>query len=287
VPEYKLIPIEQLNPPEMPARFEMEEAALISLADSIRANGILQPLIVVEVPGATAATGIDAGEELEQVRTSPSPAYEVVAGHRRFIAAGMVGLKLVDCMVHKDKEIALHAARLAENIERQELTPAEEAAYYDDLIKKYDYTEDQLIQTVRQSREYVYARLDLFNGNPDVFEALRKREINMAVAKALNRVKDVNQCHYFLSLAVQGGATARTVHAWVANYLASPAANAPAGDSPAPAPVQPVIVSDERVCGLCRNDNNQVGMVVVWMHALCKARLDESVEASAVVPGSE
>lgn len=284
MPEYKYLPIEQLVEPPSPIRATMDEDALVSLCESIKEIGVLQPLLVVPVflsceecraKGAQYCVhGVDGGR-----RT-----YEIIAGHRRYKACIMAQLNAVPCLVFADAEIARHAAMLQENTEREDITPAEEALFFAELIERYDYTEEALFKAVKKSGSYVYARLDLLRGNQEVFTALREKKINMAVATQLNRCKDDKQCSYFLALAVQGGATALTVGKWVSDYNNSvtgaseaSAAESPAGDQ------QTAAVSDDRKCVLCRRSHQQLNLVPVWVHDWELRDLNERMDNAAAV----
>jgi len=190
MPEYKYIPIEQLIEPPSPIRVTMDEAGLTSLCESIKEIGVLQPLLVVRTVLRRPAGGHADGSECEHLVEVQGDHYEIIAGHRRYKACIMANLNAVPCLVFADAEIARHAAMLQENTEREDITPAEEAIFFAELIDRYDYTEEQLLKAVKKSASYVYARLDLFKGNQEVFTALRERKINMAVAQQLNRCKD-------------------------------------------------------------------------------------------------
>jgi ParB family chromosome partitioning protein len=245
MPEYKYIPIEQLVEPPNPIRATMDEHGLFSLCESIKEIGVLQPLLVVRVDAM----------------------YEIVAGHRRYKACIMANLNAVPCLVFADAEIARHAAMLQENTEREDITPAEEAIFFAELIERYDYTEEQLLKAVKKSASYVYARLDLLRGNQEVFTALREKRINMAVATQLNRCKDEKHTSYLLTLAIQGGATAATVAKWVSDHQvprgeeAATSATVAGGVIPCPAP-GPL----ERQCFLCRRSHQQLNLLPVWVH---------------------
>lgn len=267
MPEYKWVPIEQLIEPASPIRVSMDTDALTSLAASIKEIGVLQPLLVV--PTATPA-GAPEGESAGVATPRDSgarPRYEIVAGHRRYKACIMAQLNAVPCLVFADAEIARHAAMLQENTEREDITPAEEAIFFSELIDKYDYTEEQLLHAVKKSAGYVYARLDLFKGNQEVFQALREKKINMAVATQLNRCEDAAHCSYLLSLAVQGGATAVTVAKWVADHKMS--LKGDSVETAAGAVVEasaPAATTEERVCILCRRNYQPLNLVPVWVH---------------------
>lgn len=267
MPEYKWVPIEQLIEPPSPIRVSMDVDALTSLAASIKEIGVLQPLLVVPFVPKRGDFETDALYDEAVSASMHSPIFEIIAGHRRYKACIIAELNAVPCLVFADAEIARHAAMLQENTEREDITPAEEAIFFSELIDKYDYTEEQLLHAVKKSASYVYTRLDLFKGNQEVFQALREKKINMAVATQLNRCEDAAHCSYLLALAVQGGATAVTVAKWVSDHKAptqqssveTVAGVAVEGAASATA-------TEDRVCVLCRRSHQPLNLVPVWVH---------------------
>jgi ParB/RepB/Spo0J family partition protein len=284
MPEYKYIPIEQLVEPPNPIRATMDEAALASLCESIKLIGVLQPLLVVRV-GELVETTV--GEVLSSRPLLPEQRkvmHEIVAGHRRYKACIMANLNAVPCLVFADAEIARHAAMLQENTEREDITPAEEAIFFAELIERYDYTEEALCKAVKKSTGYIYARLDLLRGNQEVFTALREKKINMAVAAQLNRCPDPGHTSYLLSLAITGGATAATVSKWVTDYKAPSAGETvTAAQTEGKSGQSAAAVTDDRVCVLCRRSHQPLNLVPVWVHDWELRDLNERMDNAANV----
>jgi len=218
MPEMKYIPLVQLVEPPDPMRLTMDSDKLAELIEDIKAQGILQNLVVVSKskPGEQATPHA----ETQRGDTLPilAPLYEIVAGHRRYKAACAAGLESAPCLIFTDATLAKHAAMSAENTLREDVSPAEEAYWYAELIDKLDLTEDQLTKTVRKPLSYIYKRLDLLRGNPAVLEAVKERLISLSVAEQLNRVDNDDHCVYLTRMAVEGGATARMVMEWVQQY---------------------------------------------------------------------
>jgi ParB/RepB/Spo0J family partition protein len=287
MPKYEWVPIEQLREPPSPIRVSMDDAALMSLADSIKQIGVLQPLLVVAMPNESGESEAESLPRPGQSARAISPRFEIVAGHRRYKACIIAQLNAVPCLIFDDAEIARHAAMLQENTEREEITPAEEAIFFAELIEKYDYTEEQLLAAVKKSASYVYSRLDLLRGNQEVFHALREKKINMAVAAQLNRCPDPGQTSYFLTLAIQGGATAQTVSKWVSDYKAPTGtenAAAVAGGGSASTP--PAAASEDRVCVFCRRSHQPLNLVPVWIHDWELRDWNERIDNAATVAES-
>lgn len=190
--EFKMLPVSSLVEPEHAARTEISDAGLDSLADSIRRLGILQNLVVHPRADGT---------------------YEVTAGHRRLLAARMVGLVEVPCNIEHDDE-RLHAVKLHENIEREELNPADEAQFYEELYQKLGQDTDALAATVRRTREHVEERLLLLRGQPEVLAALREGRITIGVARELNKMTRPEDRVYYLEYAIRAGASVRQARDW-------------------------------------------------------------------------
>jgi ParB family chromosome partitioning protein len=284
MPDYRLIPLAQLIEPVMPVRFAMDDDKMASLVESVRANGILQNLIVVlsdEQSGGIPPMPIESGAAPPEPKP---PLYEIVAGHRRYKAACICKLAEVPCLIFAAKDIAIHAARLAENAEREDCTPAEEAVYYRELIEKYDLTEEQLLATVRQKGEYVYRRLQLLRGHKFIFEAVAARQISHNMALKLNQVDDEAHAKYLLALVIEGGATVRTADKWVQEYKANGpgpvvdhAAMVEQGKAASALPVAPV-------CFICRSSAYPANIVWVPIHDFERDQIIARVDAAAQFP---
>jgi ParB family chromosome partitioning protein len=147
-------------------RTQFDETALTELADSIRKNGIMQPIVV-------------------RPSQRDSNQYEIIAGERRWRAAQRAGLAEVPVIIREiaDKQ-ALELA-LVENIQRQDLTPLEEAMGYQRLIEEFDYTQDELGSTVGKSRSHIANLLRLLALPDEIKEMLDKNELTMGHARAL------------------------------------------------------------------------------------------------------
>ncbi len=148
----KDVPIEHLHPNTRQPRTKFDEAALNGLADSIRANGVLQPILVRRDPERPAE-------------------FEIVAGERRWRAAQLAQAHHVPVVIREiDDGQALELA-LVENLQREDLGPLEEADAYHHLMESFDYTQDALAKSVGRSRSHVANTLRL-RGLPEAVKAL-------------------------------------------------------------------------------------------------------------------
>jgi len=192
MPEIRMIPISELREPVHAVRAEISDQGLASLTGSIRELGILEPLIV---------------------RPGEDGSYEVVAGHRRLLAARMTPLAEVPCLVEADDERA-DAIKLHENIEREELNPAEEGVFYAELYEKLGQDVDRVAERVRKSRGHIESRLNLVRGDQAVFKAITEGKISLGVAQELNQFTRDNDRSFHLDYGVRTGANVRTMRDW-------------------------------------------------------------------------
>lgn len=188
----KDIELSRLREPLHAMRENMDDGKLQELVESVRELGILQPL---------------------RVRTVDDGTFEIVSGHRRYLAAKATGLVSVPCVVHKD-ETTMVAARVHENLVREDVTPAEEAIYYAELYEELGEDVDRVSATVKRSREYVERRLLLLRGDPAVFGALKAGALILGQAEELNRFVLPGDRAYYLEYTLRGGASIRMLREW-------------------------------------------------------------------------
>lgn len=157
--------VEQLTQGKYQPRTQFNEQALSELAESIRRNGVMQPIIVR--PGAQ------------------SGRFEIIAGERRWRAAKLAGLAHVPVIIREiDDKQALELA-LVENVQRQDLLPLEEAAGYQRLIEEFDYTQEELSGIVGKSRSHVTNLLRLLSLPDEIKLMLDNGELTMGHARTL------------------------------------------------------------------------------------------------------
>jgi ParB family chromosome partitioning protein len=169
---YRELPIEQLQRGQYQPRVRMDKVALSELSDSIRAQGILQPLLV---------------------RPLQSGQYEIIAGERRWRGAQQAGLHSVPAVVREITDQAAMAVALIENIQRENLSAIEEAQGYRRLLDEFGLTHQEVSEAVGCSRTQVTNLLRLLALHPKVQKMLENRQIDMGHARALLGLDETNQ----------------------------------------------------------------------------------------------
>ena len=162
------LPTTQMVAGQYQPRTRMDEGALYELAESIKVQGIMQPILVRKL-----AQGEHAGK------------YEIIAGERRFRASKIAGLETVPGLVRDVPDEAAAAMALIENIQREDLNPLEEAQGLARLVKEFSYTHEQAAQSVGRSRSAASNLLRLLNLADPVQTMLMAGDIDMGHARAL------------------------------------------------------------------------------------------------------
>jgi ParB family chromosome partitioning protein len=204
------VPISRLQPGKYQPRTRMNAEALSELADSIKAQGVMQPILVRPV-GA------------EQ--------YEIIAGERRFRAAQMAGLTEVPVLVKPVPDTAALAMALIENIQREDLNPLEEAQGVQRLIREFDFTHEQAAGAIGRSRSATSNLLRLLNLAKPVQDLLMDGHLDMGHARALLGVDSAHQIQ-FANRIVAKGLSVREAETLVAHASKSGGNGAGKGAAP-------------------------------------------------------
>lgn len=163
--ELKKLPIEQIRPGEYQPRTGMDPDRLEELAESIRAQGVVQPIVV---------RSLGAGK-----------GYELIAGERRWRASQKAGLLEIPAVIRDVPDEVTLAMALIENIQRENLNPIEEATALGRLIEEFELTHEQAAANVGRSRASVSNLLRLLDLEPKVREMVDRKAIDMGHARAL------------------------------------------------------------------------------------------------------
>lgn len=188
--------LSDLVPGTYQPRTRMDEGALYELAESIKAQGIMQPILVRkldEADGARRLADWQAQQGLPAVQRGARPVYEIIAGERRFRASRLAGLESVPVLVRDVPNEAAAAMALIENIQREDLNPLEEAQGLQRLIKEFGLTHEQAAQSVGRSRSAASNLLRLLNLAEPVQTMLMAGDIDMGHARALLSLERTSQ----------------------------------------------------------------------------------------------
>lgn len=165
------LPVTQLQPGKYQPRTHMDQESLAELSESIRSQGVMQPILVRPV----------------------TDGYEIIAGERRWRAAKMAGLSEVPVLIRDVPDEAALAMSLIENIQREDLNPLEEALGIHRLIDEFEMTHEKAADAVGRSRSAVSNLLRLLNLASPVQELLIQEKLDMGHARALLSLPSAKQ----------------------------------------------------------------------------------------------
>jgi ParB family chromosome partitioning protein len=193
---FKVIQVSLIDRPENISRMAIDQDRIKELADSIKERGLLQPIIVH--PKGTR--------------------YGIIAGDRRFLAHELLGLKKIMCCVRDISGKDVKIDRAVENLQRENLTPFEEAHTYLGLRDDEEMSVEEISRVVRKSPGVVERRLAILKMPDSYQKALHEGKVNMSVAEELWSTPDVAKREYFMTMAIEHGITKEVARNWVTEY---------------------------------------------------------------------
>jgi ParB family transcriptional regulator, chromosome partitioning protein len=196
------LPLDNIQPGQYQPRRDIQPEALEELAASIRAQGLMQPIVVRLLPGAESR-------------------YEIIAGERRWRASRMAGLDAIPVLIRNVPDDAAIAMALIENIQRENLNPMEEAVALHRLQQEFELTQQEVADAVGKNRATVANLLRLMNLNADVKRLLENGDIEMGHARALLGLQGQSQSDAAAQV-VSKGLTVRQTEALVRQYEQKP-----------------------------------------------------------------
>lgn len=182
--------ISEIEPNKNQPRKSFDKEPLETLADSIRTNGVLQPLLV---------------------RPLSNGNYQIVAGERRWRASKIAGLDEVPVIIREFSDQETKQIALIENLQRENLNPLEEAFGYKDLIDSFNMTQDDVAKVVNKSRSAITNSLRLLNLPETIKRLLTDGQLSVGHCKALLAIEDTDLMISLANKAAEGDLTVRAI----------------------------------------------------------------------------
>lgn len=186
--------ISEVEPNKNQPRHSFDEESIANLAESIRENGLIQPIIVRKT-----AMG-----------------YQIIAGERRWRACRMLGMNEITAVVKEFDDEQVAKAALIENIQREDLNPIEEATAYKDLMEKYEMTQEQLSKVVGKSRSSIANSVRMLDMPELIQDYLINGKLSIGQAKAIAAAKDEEMMEQIARQASDGKLTVRGIEKLIA-----------------------------------------------------------------------
>jgi ParB family chromosome partitioning protein len=212
----RIIDVDRITPnPEQP-RLAMDQTTLDELAASIKEHGVLQPILV---------------------RPLDDNEFQLIAGERRWRASKLAGLATIPALVEDiDDDTALEIS-IIENLQREDLSPLDEAAMYDRMVREHGYSVRRLAQKLGKDKGYLENRLRLADAPPEVRELVSLRKDTLSAAYELMRVDDPRKRKKLADQVARGELTLAKLHEKIEGRPRRSAASAPVDEPTADAAV--------------------------------------------------
>jgi ParB family chromosome partitioning protein len=191
-----LLDIEGVDPPGDAWRDQIDPDKVRELAESIRSQGLLQPILVRPLNGR----------------------YEVVTGHRRYLAHRLIGEVKIKSIIREMTDEQVLEARAVENDQREDLNPIEKAKGYKRLRDQLGYSIKKIAQKMGRGTATIERHFRLLDLPEEFQKAVGRGEVSMAVAIILGEIEDEGFRRYYFIAAVENGVTAEIAERWVGDY---------------------------------------------------------------------
>lgn len=197
--DFATISLDLIDDPARPIRHDLSPESVEDLVVSMRQVGIIEPLVVKPV----------------------GKRYEVIAGHRRLVAAGIADLAVVPCYVVSVTNEQAEMLKIHENLYRADVRPGDEADHFKYLLQHHKLSPVRLAKLIGKSEGYVNDRLAIFNYLPELRYALDEGQIKFSVAREFARMEDVGKMREYLHYAIRSGITPSLARQWVLDWRRS------------------------------------------------------------------
>jgi ParB family chromosome partitioning protein len=221
------LPVSLIKPNPQQPREHFDEESLAALAESIREVGVLQPVLV----------------------RAAGDGYELIAGERRWRAARRVGLQTIPSIIRVADDAAILQQAIVENVQREQLTPLEEAAGYQQLIEDFSFTHDEVATRVGKSRATITNTLRLLQLPPTIQRYLKEGTLRMGHARALLGTPDRAFQEQLARRAVAEDLSVREVEETIRRREETPGARAAAKEPPGARMRPPGLLELEELLG--------------------------------------
>lgn len=183
------LPLDQIKPNPYQPRTTFDEAALDELADSIKENGIIQPIIVKKMNGY----------------------YAIVAGERRYRASKKAGLNVIPAIVRPYEKSKVIELALIENLQREDLSCVEEAKAYSQMMSELGYNHSEIAKKVGKSRSYVTNMVGLLSLPEEVISMIESKKLSAGHARALSKLNNKERILELAHLVILRGLSVRAL----------------------------------------------------------------------------
>lgn len=198
-PKIELVKLDLVDRPQDPLRTRIDPEKIRELAESIREVGLQEPVLLRPLNGR----------------------FEVVAGDRRYLAHKFLAWEHILAIVTERTDEETVIIRATENLQREDLTPMEEARSYQSMRNKLGYGIDKIARKMGRAHTTIKKYLDLLELDPEFQEAIDAKKLGIEVAYVLCKIDDPEMRKYYVGMAIENGITRDVAVNWLTSYQRS------------------------------------------------------------------
>lgn len=244
---FQVIALDLIDDPARPVRSDLTPQSVEDLIVSIRQVGIIEPLVVKPKDNR----------------------FEVIAGHRRLVAASAANLVEVPCYVVHASDEQGELLKLHENLYRADVRPSDEAEHFRYLIEHYKISPVKVAQLIGKSPSYVTDRLAIFNYPEQLRNALDRKQIKFSVAREFARMEDKDKMLEYLFYSIRNGITQELAKKWVQDWRRSTETPQISEEQSFNPGTQTQVIEHFAKCIYCKEKLNLSQANVVYIHDHC------------------
>ena len=245
--EIKEISLDLIDEPTLAMRSEVHDEDIDDLAQSIKVDGLQNPIVVRPV-----------GDR-----------FEIVSGHRRFLAHRLLGKVKILCQIKSVDENQALVLRIQENTHRLDVNPVDDAVYIGEVMNRLGCSVKEMAKIVHRSESFIYQRLAILDLPDYMFEFIADDRISVAAALALNEIENEDRLHDLVMIAVQDGVSAATASRWAQMEKLNQLPQDITSEGLKEVGGQPGAGDTKIVCAKCNSGGMIKEMEQVWIHRGC------------------
>lgn len=247
--KYQMISLDRLLDPERPLRDDLTHESVKDLTNSITQVGIINPLVVKK----------------------KDDNFELIAGHRRLVAAGCAGLTEAPCIVIKATGMKGEVIKLQENMARDEINPIEWAKHLTYIKEQYKLDNVKIAKMLGMSESWVGQHLQILEYPPQLLEAVSTEQIAFSSARELAQINDPKKREIYISHAIKGGLTPTLAARWRKEANRQPL-NQTEGEGGEGEGDYPSFEPEPFRCALCEKVIEAQDMLTLTVHRNCRPK---------------
>ena len=242
------ISLDLIDEPGVDIRSRIDQTGLDELAADIKLHGLIQPILL----------------------RPRGDRFEIVAGHRRFLAVKSLGVLTISAIVRDIDDAGADIIKLSENFYREDVNIVDEANFFAGIISRYNLTIQKLAEMIHRSDTYIEARLNIINWDTLIQQFLYEDKIGFTVAQYLARIDNQDIRRNWLDIAVRCGITVEQARSWWEQYQKGILPFKPSEQAVVEIEKGGLGVVIEKECAICGEKGRIEEMIVVFVHKDCE-----------------